>query len=78
MAQEKATIFRIVEGEKKDGGIAHLVERCLCTAEVSGSSPLTSRKKKGKVANWEKKAQSAGEVPAKEPRKLHRKKKKRR
>ena len=24
------------------GGIAQLVERCLCTADVSGSSPLTS------------------------------------
>ena len=25
-----------------DGGIAQLVERCLCTANVSGSSPLIS------------------------------------
>ena len=24
------------------GGIAQLVERCFCTADVSGSSPLTS------------------------------------
>jgi hypothetical protein len=24
------------------GGIAQLVERCLCKADVSGSSPLTS------------------------------------
>ena len=27
------------------GGIAQLVERCPCTADVSGSSPLTSTKK---------------------------------
>ena len=26
----------------EDGGIAQLVERCLCKADVSGSSPLTS------------------------------------
>ncbi len=26
----------------EQGGIAQLVERCLCKAEVSGSSPLTS------------------------------------
>ncbi len=26
----------------KPGGIAQLVERCFCTADVSGSSPLTS------------------------------------
>jgi hypothetical protein len=30
----------------KPGGIAQLVERCLCTADVSGSSPLTSTKAK--------------------------------
>ena len=28
----------------KKGGIAQLVERCLCKADVSGSSPLTSTK----------------------------------
>ena len=29
--------------EQPTGGIAQLVERCLCTADVSGSSPLTSK-----------------------------------
>ena len=28
------------------GGIAQLVERCFCTADVSGSNPLISIKKK--------------------------------
>ena len=28
-----------------DGGIAQLVERCFCTADVSGSNPLISKNK---------------------------------
>jgi hypothetical protein len=36
-----------------DGGIAQLVERCLCTANVSGSSPLISTIKKiGKAISF--------------------------
>ena len=33
-----------------NGGIAQLVERCLCKADASGSSPLTSTPRK--VKNW--------------------------
>ena len=35
---EKDSLFR-----RSRGGIAQLVERCLCKADVSGSSPLTSK-----------------------------------
>ena len=37
------------------GGIAQLVERCLCKADVSGSSPLTSSQTfnfKGQLELW--------------------------
>ena len=40
------TLQSVKKGSRKDcvltGGIAQLVERCFCTADVSGSSPLTS------------------------------------
>ena len=35
----------LVRIQDSPGGIAQLVERCLCKADVSGSSPLTSTKK---------------------------------
>ena len=54
--------------QKTSGGIAQLVERCLCTAEASGSSPLTSSGKelfthKRKIVqqlNWEQARETAG------------------
>ena len=36
------SITSILFVEYSYGGIAQLVERCLCKADVSGSSPLTS------------------------------------
>ena len=36
---------QILDGPS-DGGIAQLVERCFCTADVSGSNPLISIKQK--------------------------------
>ena len=42
------------------GGIAQLVERCFCTADVSGSNPLisTNRKKSRKLKFWIYKSQA--------------------
>ena len=44
-----------VQNSPWHGGIAQLVERCLCKADVSGSSPLTSSQAfnlKGQLELW--------------------------
>ncbi len=38
-------IYKFIDN-KFIGGIAQLVEHCFCTAGVSGSNPLTSKKKR--------------------------------
>ena len=45
---------QILDGPS-DGGIAQLVERCFCTADVSGSNPLisTNFKDKKKIEDFE-------------------------
>ena len=41
------TKFNLKLAFTRNGGIAQLVERCFCTADVSGSNPLISTKKRG-------------------------------
>ena len=41
--------WKLVNEHGKNGGIAQLVERLLCKQDVSGSSPLTSTKRKKDV-----------------------------
>ena len=40
--QEQVDNANILKGNRSKGSIAQLVERRLCKADVSGSSPLTS------------------------------------
>ena len=49
------------------GGIAQLVERLLCKQDVSGSSPLTSTKKKDKLQHHHRQSsENAGQIVQKQ------------